>query len=213
MANGVNGEWREWRMAGMPNGGNDEWRRLRVMRRLVVIAMLVAVPAVLRATVLVPIEFRELVTVASTIVRGRVVDVRAQWVDGRRAIDTVLTVEADEYFKGGPGATIFVRVPGGEMGRYRTVFVGAPEFRRGDEVVLFLRGDPARGAVIVGLSQGAFRVAPDRTGRRMVTTPVLMGTSSDRPQPVVRGDVTRRPLAVEAFGDLVRRVAAGGAAR
>jgi len=181
------------------------------MRRLLAIALLVAVPAALRATVLVPIEFRELVTIASTIVHGRVVDVRADWVDGRRAIDTFVTVEANEYFKGGPGESVVVRVPGGQMGRYRTIFVGAPEFQRGDEVVLFLRGNPARGAIIVGLSQGAFRVAPDRTGRRVVTSPVLLGTSLDRPEPIVRGDPSRRPLAVDAFRELVKRVIAGGA--
>src|SRR5262245_13030502 len=151
--------------------------RLQPMRRLLIIALLAAVPAAARATVLVPIEFRQLVTIASAIVHGRVVDVRADWVEGRRAFDTFLTIEADEYFKGGPGGTVLVRVPGGQIGRYRTIFVGAPEFQRGDEVVLFLRGNLTRGAVIVGLSQGAFRVAPDRTGRRVVTSPVLIGTS------------------------------------
>ena len=183
------------------------------MRRLSAIALLVLVPTVARATVLLPIEFRELVAISSTIVHGRVVEVRADWVDGRRAIDTFVTVEADEYFKGGPGDTVVVRVPGGQMGRYRTIFVGAPEFQRGDEVVLFLRGDLARGASIVGFSQGAFRVAPDRTGRRVVTTPVLMATAGDQREAVVRGDVSRRPLAVDAFRDLVKRVVAEGAAR
>jgi hypothetical protein len=184
------------------------------MRRvLAVVALLLAGPAAIRATVLVPIEFRELVTVASTIVHGRVVDVRADWVDGRRSIDTFLTIDAAEYFKGGPGETVVVRVPGGQMGRYRTIFVGAPEFQRGDEVVLFLRGNPARGAVIVGLSQGAFRVAPDRAGRRVVTTPVLMGKPVEQTEPIVRGDIARRPLPVEAFRDLVKSVMSGGAAR
>jgi len=183
------------------------------MRRLLVIALIAAVPAMLRATVLVPIEFRELVTVSSTIVHGRVVEARPAWVDGRRAIDTVLTVDVQEYFKGGSGDTVVVRVPGGQMGRYRTIFVGAPEFQRGDEVVLFLRGNPASGAFIVGLSQGAFRVAPDASGRRVVTSPVVMGKSLDRVQPVVRGDLSRRPLAVDAFRDLVKQVMAGGAPR
>ena len=187
--------------------------RLPSVRRLLAIALLAAVPVALRATVLVPIEFRELVAISSTIVHGRVVDARADWVDGRRAIDTFLTVDVQEYFKGGAGETVVVRVPGGQLGRYRTIFVGAPEFQRGDEVILFLRGNPASGAFIVGLSQGAFRVAPDRGGRRMVTSPVVMGTSLDRPQPVVRGDVSRRPLAVEAFRDLVKQVMAGGAPR
>ena len=178
------------------------------MRRLLVIALLAVLPAAPRATVLVPIEFRELVTISSTIVHGRVMDARADWVDGRRAVDTFVTVEADEYFKGGPGETVVVRMPGGQLGRYRTIFVGAPAFQRGDEVILFLRGNPARGAVIVGLSQGAFRVAPDRTGRRVVTAPVVMGASDQR-EAIVRGDIARRPLPVESFRDLVRRLVAG----
>jgi hypothetical protein len=164
----------------------------------------------LGATVVVPIEFRELVAVSPTIVHGRIADVRAQWADGRRAVETWLTLEADEYYKGSGSGTVTVRVPGGQIGRYRTVFVGAPTFRAGDEVVLFLRSSGGR-AAIVGLSQGAFRVVADRTGRRLVTSPVVMATPDGRATPVVRGDVTRRPIAVDAFRDLVRRVAEGSA--
>jgi hypothetical protein len=180
------------------------------MRRLLIVILLLAAPVAPGATVLVPIEFRELVNVATTIVHGRVVDVRADWIDGRRSIETFVTVEADEYFKGGRGDTITIRVPGGQLGRYRTIFVGAPEFARGDEVVLFLRTYGDRTA-IVGLSQGAFRVMPDRTGHRIVTSPVVMGKPGSDPEPVVRGDIARRPLAIDAFRDLVKRVATGAA--
>ncbi len=182
------------------------------MRRLLLVALLLAAPAAVRATVLIPIEFRELVSVSSTIVHGRIVDVRAQWIDGRRSIETFLTIEAQEYFKGGPGDTVIVRVPGGQLGRYKTIFVGAPEFHPGDEVVLFLRSYGGR-VSIVGLSQGAFRVTSDRIGTRLVTSPVLMGKSSGETETVVRGDLTRRPLAVGAFGDLVRKIVAGGGAQ
>lgn len=181
------------------------------MRRALVLVLLLAVPAVLRATVLLPIEFRQLVGLSSTIVHGHVADVRSAWIDGRRSIETFVTVEADEYFKGRLGDSFTIRVPGGSLGRYRTIFVGAPEFRQGDEVVLFLRSDAGR-VSIVGLSQGAFRVMPDRSGRRVVTSPVLMGLSSGDAQAVVRGDVTRRPLAVDAFRDLVKRIVVDGAA-
>lgn len=182
------------------------------MRRLLILLLLLCAPAALGATVLIPIEFRELVGVASTIVHGRVIDVRAEWIDGRRAIETFVTIDAKEYYKGAAGATITVRVPGGQMGRYRTVFVGAPEFKEGDEVVLFLRTYGGRTA-IVGLSQGAFRVAADRSGRPIVTSPVLMGRPGADVEPVVRGDIARRPLALQAFGELVKRVVAGGAAQ
>ena len=157
------------------------------------------------ATVLIPIEFRELVRVSSTIVHGRVSDVRSEWGDGRRTLETFLTIDVTEYMKGSLGGTLTVHVPGGQIGRYRTIFVGAPTFREGDEVVLFLRS--YNGVLsIVGLSQGAFRVVADNTGRRLGTTPVVMGTSGDATEPIVRGDVARRPVAIDAFRDLVRRV-------
>ena len=184
------------------------------MRRFVACALLASLSVALHATVLVPIAFQELVTSAPVIVHGRVVDVRTEWVDGRRSIETFVTVQADEYLKGNLGDTLTLRVPGGQMGRYRTVFVGAPEFRDGDEVVLFLKHAGPSYPYIIGLSQGAFRVVADaRTGRRMVTTPIVMGKGSGEPERVVRGDVTRRPLPIEAFRDAVRQVMAKGAAQ
>jgi hypothetical protein len=167
---------------------------------------------VLRATVIVPVEFRELVTIAPVIVHGRVVDVRSDWVDGRRSVETFVTVEAAEYLKGNLGERLTFKVPGGRLGRYRTVFVGAPEFQDGDEVILFLKSSGPSYPYIIGLSQGAFRVVADaRSGRRMVTTPIVMAKGAGDPEPVVRGDVTRKPLAIEAFRDAVRLVLAQGA--
>ena len=182
------------------------------MRRVLVCALLACLSVALHATVVVPIEFRELVAIAPVIVHGRVVDVRTEWVDGRRSIETFVTVRAEEYLKGNLGESLTLRVPGGQMGRYRTVFVGAPEFRDGDEVVLFLKLAGPSHPYIIGLSQGAFRVVPDaRTGRRMVTTPIVMGKEGSEPERVVRGDVTRRPLPIEAFRDAVRQVMGKGA--
>jgi hypothetical protein len=180
------------------------------MRRFLLVVWLLTLPAVPSATVLAPIEFRELVAISSTIVHGRIAEVRSDWVDGRRSIETFLTIDAADYLKGSAGATLIVRVPGGQIGRYRTIFVGAPEFQRGDEVVLFLRSYAGRTA-IVGLSQGAFRIMQDASGRRVVTSPILMGQPGAGAEPVVRGDVARRPLPVDTFRDLVRRLVAGGA--
>jgi hypothetical protein len=117
--------------------------------------------------------------------------------------------------KGDLGTHITFRVPGGQVGRYRTIFVGAPQFREGSEAVLFLEAGRASLPHVIGLSQGAFRVAPDaRTGRRMVTTPIVMGRIDAAPQRVVRGDPARRPLPIEAFREAVRQVLASqGAAK
>jgi hypothetical protein len=187
-------------------------RRVAAYTAVSIVTMALAVAV--HATVLVPIEFRELVAAAPVIVHGRVVDVRSEFVDGRRAVETFVTVEAAEYLKGSLGTHLTVRVPGGQLGRYRTVFVGAPEFRDGDEVVLFLKGNGSALPFIIGLSQGAFRVVADAgSGRRMVTTPIVMGRADGAAETVVRGDVTRKPLPIESFRDLVRQVIAsqGGA--
>ena len=176
--------------------------------------VLIGLAVAAEATVILPIEFRELVTTSPVIVHGRVTDVRSAFVDERRSVETFVTVAVDEYLKGQLGESVIVRVPGGESGRYRTVFVGAPRFERGDEVVLFLKTGVSRVPVIAGLNQGAFRVLPDPgTGRRMVTTPVIMSRGGATPERVVRGDPARRPLAIEAFRDVVRQIIAEGAAR
>ena len=52
------------------------------MRRLLVWAVLVCMTVAVRATVLVPIEFRELVTIATVIAHGRVTDAHGEWTDG-----------------------------------------------------------------------------------------------------------------------------------
>jgi hypothetical protein len=184
------------------------------MRRGLVFVLFMLVSAALHATVILPIEFRELVTTAPVIVHGQVVAVKSDWVDGRRSIETFVTVAVADYLKGNLGESVIFRVPGGQIGRFRTVFVGAPEFQEGDEVVLFLKHAGPAFPYVIGLSQGAFRVIADpHTGRRMVTTPVVMGKGDDQPERIVRGDVTRRPMTIDAFRAAVRQVLAKGEAQ
>src|SRR4051812_27824664 len=174
------------------------------MRRLLIVVFLLLCAHELRATVLIPAEFREIVAGSQIIVYGRVADVRAEWSDDRRSIDTIVTVAAATYLKGGPGATVTFRVPGGQIGRYRNVMVGAPVFAAGEEAVLFLSASGPSIAHVFGLSQGVFRVRLDaRTGQRLVIPPVLIASGED-PQAVTRGDRGRRQLALDAFANTVR---------
>ncbi len=80
------------------------WVRLLIyMRRLLLCLTFVLIPlgAAVSATVLIPAEFREIVAGSEIIVHARVVDMRSQWVDGRRRIESVVTVEVLTPFKGG----------------------------------------------------------------------------------------------------------------
>ena len=182
------------------------------MRRLALCASLLILPVALHATVILPIEFRELVTSSAVIVHGRVTDARSAFVDERRSVETFVTLDVDEYFKGNLGHHVTFRVPGGQIGRYKTVFIGAPEFAEGDEVVLFLKTAGGGIPFVTGLSQGAFRVLPDAaSGRKVVTTPIVMGKSTGGVETIVRGDPVRRPLPIESFRDAVRQVLAEAA--
>ncbi len=163
----------------------------------------------LHATVIVPAEFREVVAGSDLIAYGRVVDVRPQWADERRRIDSVITAEVLSWFKGGSDRTVSFVVPGGEIGRYRQVTIGAPSFAAGEEVFLFLKTQGSPIPYVFGLNQGVFRVKTDDRGARKVTTPALLAVSAE-PETIRRGAVSRRPMPVDDFTSQIRAVMADG---
>jgi hypothetical protein len=91
-----------------------------------------------RATVVVGADLGELARDARAIARGRVVAVDAQWTADRRTIETLVTLEVESYLKGALGGTVQFLVPGGSLGRFRSIVVGAPEFSVDERVVVFL---------------------------------------------------------------------------
>ena len=145
-----------------------------------------------------------MVSGSDLIAYGRVVDVRPEWADQRRRIDSVVTAEVLSWFKGGSDRTLSFVVPGGEIGRYRQVTIGAPSFAAGEEAFLFLKTQGSPMPYVFGLNQGVFRVRTDDSGARNVTTPALLAVS-DQPETVRRGAVTRRPMAVGRFHHRVPR--------
>jgi hypothetical protein len=163
--------------------------------------VLLARSNVTQATTLLPTDFSEMVARSPLIVHGTVVDVRAQTTAGRRSIESLVTVAVIEPLKGPATARVVFRVPNGQIGRYRRITVGAPEFAAGEEVVLFLDGRPPVVPMPFGLSQGVYRVS--RAGGQAMVTPVPSAARGA----VVRGDPARRPLTVAAFVQQVRTMA------
>ncbi|MEO7274972.1 MAG: hypothetical protein ABIX28_24920 [Vicinamibacterales bacterium] len=175
----------------------------------IVLLCVIALAPSLSATVIVPAEFREVVSGSDLIAYGRVVDVRPQWADGRRRIDSVVTADVLSWFKGGSERTVSFVVPGGEIGRYRQVTIGAPSFAAGEDVFLFLKTQGSPIPYVFGLNQGVFRVKTDDTGTRKVTTPALLAVGTE-PETVRRGAVSRRPMPVADFTSQIRAVMADG---
>lgn len=160
----------------------------------------VALPS--SATVLLPADFEEMVAASQVIVHGRVVDVRATRSGSRRTIESLVTISVLDALKGTAGSHMTFRVPGGQMGRYRRVLVGAPSFAAGEEVVLFLRGRAPAMPTVFGLGQGVYRVA-HAAGQAVVNPPPAAATQAADGR-VTRGDRRRRPVALPEFALRVR---------
>jgi hypothetical protein len=168
----------------------------------------VAVPV--RATVLIGADLGQLAHDAVAIARGRVAAVDAQWTPDRRAIETLVTLEVDTYLKGALGGTVQFLVPGGSLGRYRSIVVGAPQFAVDDRVVVFLGARGPSVPYVVGFSQGVFRVVRSGDGSTwLVTPPAPIPSAAPVPVTIVRGDPQRRPLPLNDFEQRVRALAGG----
>lgn len=178
------------------------------MRTWITTCLLVALAATARATVIVPADLGELARDAIAIVRGRVVAVDSRYTEDRGAVETIVTLEAEAYLKGALGQLVRFRVPGGELGRYRSIVVGAPAFAVDQRVIVFLGANGPSVPHIVGFNQGVYRVVRTTDAGWIVTPPASLPVG--RSVAIVRGDASRRPLPLADFEQRVRELARGG---
>lgn len=120
--------------------------RLASKRVLVASALALALTALgaqqARATVMVEIPLEDLIHTADAIVHGTVerVGTRLQVREGRAEPHTITVVRVREWLAGDAQSEL-VRIDeiGGVVGEIGARIDGVPEYRRGEEVVLFLR--------------------------------------------------------------------------
>jgi hypothetical protein len=179
------------------------------MRSSLFIAAAVALSlAPAQAITIAPLQFTELVARADLIVYGRVADVHGQWTDDRQGIESLVTLDVIDRFKGPAGPTLRFKVPGGRAGNMVNVLPGAPTLSEGDLVVIFLA---SRGPAIprpVGLSQGVVRVMVDpRSGDLTAGPPLGFAGESGI---VERGSASRAPIRLSSLADSVRARAEAG---
>lgn len=165
----------------------------------VLLSVLLASPAA--AVTVAPLSFEQLVKTSAAVVYGRVIDVRAQWADDRRHVESVVTIEILKGIKGPHPETMMLTVPGGELGRYANVIPGAPVFAPGDHAVFFLSARGPRLPVPTGFTQGIYRVRRGgEAGELLVQAPPI-GSG------IPRGDVRRKAVSLAAFEASVRAIA------
>lgn len=168
--------------------------------------LLCALTTSARAITVAPLSFRQLVDESQLVVYGRVADVRGQWTDDRQGIDSLVRLDALHVIKGRAAEQVTFKTPGGEAGGRIHLLPGAPSFREGDLVLVFLGGGGPAYPTLVGLTQGVFRVTTHPTsGALMVVAPPIE-TAQHTPGPIIRGDARRRPVTLDTFGAEVRAV-------
>jgi hypothetical protein len=177
---------------------------------IAVVTMVLAFAALpLDAHIVIPAEFREVVADSNLIVRGRVTDVRSIRVPGA-GIDSIAAVAVESVLKGHASGFVYVRVPGGLIGNRRVVMSGAPTFRNGQHLVLFLRPSAHDTSFRpIGLTMGVYPVvAESSTGRLVVQPPIVAGRNAPEAGRTARGDRRRQTMSVSEFESLVKLVVA-----
>ncbi len=167
------------------------------MRRALALGLvLVALPAA--AAVFRSATVEEAARGSDAVVRGRVEKKVARLsADGSRIL-TDVTVSVASAWKGSPGASVTVTVPGGVLGDKAQWVDAAPDLEVGEEVVLFL-AKRAQGWNVNGLALGKFRVEGEQVRSGAATAEVL-------PAPAAAGE--RALTAPMTVGELERRVRA-----
>jgi len=143
-----------------------ERRRFLWVLFLAGLALLAAVAA--SATTLVRLEFGAMAKQAVAIARLRCLGAESKW--DHNEIWTETRFEVVQTEKGNLAGIISVLVPGGRVDHLLARVEGAPEFRAGEDVYLFLWG-PAGGPYrVLGWGQGTFRISRNgHSGTETVT--------------------------------------------
>ncbi len=129
--------------------------------RVLILTMLLLLPASATATQVISLDLDEMTDRADVIVHGTVVAVTSERMpQARGRIHTKVTVEPTEVLRSDRQQVRYViSVPGGTVGRLGQLVPGAPTFAVGEEVVVLLsRHEATQRLVVVGLSQGRYRV-------------------------------------------------------
>lgn len=141
--------------------------RRTVVLALAALAMITASYAA--ATTVEKMSLRDLAKKSDAIVLARVEDQSARY-EANKEIFTYITLRVLEPVKGPKkDDVITIRQLGGTVDQIASIVPGTPNFKKGEEVVLFLtQKDGAGYPWVMGLQQGKYSVSEDEHGQKNV---------------------------------------------
>ena len=119
------------------------------------------------ATTVKQLSLEQMVRGSQRIMLGRCVSQETYWNKTRTRIYTATRFAVTEDLKGESRGAATVVTVGGTMDGLTQVVSGTPRFREHEEVLLFLEAGKGGHWILMGLSQGMFRIATDRRGMKV----------------------------------------------
>ena len=129
-------------------------RQINQLGPLILVVAILATP--LFATTVRRMELPQLVSASDNIVQGRVESVEARY-EGNM-VCTYVSVAVDDPLKGDRRRTVLVRQLGGRIGAKTIWIAGMPQFKTGDQVIVFLRNRRDGTFDVIGLNQGKYDI-------------------------------------------------------
>ncbi len=130
------------------------------MRRFLYLFSILFVIKMAHSTVLQYLELEDIALRSEAIIRGVVKEVSSRYNEERTKIFTYSVIEIRETFKGKTPPVVTVRTYGGRVGDISMKVPGMPEFKKNEEVFLFLKKNDEYWHV-TGMIQGKFSILKD----------------------------------------------------
>ena len=170
---------------------------------LLFLAGLLLIALAARATTFARLRLEDLAQQAGGVARLRCLSAESRWEKGEIWTETLFEVVETE--KGLLPGLVTVRTLGGRVGHVESQVDGAPRFRPGEEVYLFLWGRPEEPYRVLGWAQGTFRIERNsRTGRESVIQDSAAAAVFDPETQTFHREGTSR-MPVERFRERLRK--------
>lgn len=148
----------------------------------------------LLATTVIPPSFDQLVNESDYIVRAVVKSVTSEYRTtdaGGKKIVTMVALDVKEVIAGTPPQDVVLEFLGGRVGNERMMVEGSPQFKVGDEDILFVRGNGHTIVPLVAMMHGRYPVMRDAgTGRRYMAkgNRVPLTDTAEISQPITKAE-------------------------
>jgi hypothetical protein len=144
---------------------------MKLLRSIFLMFCVGIVVVSVRATIVIPPTFDQLVSDAELIFQGTVTASRSLWIGegAEQHIVTDVTFRIEDAIKGAPGQSYTIRMLGGTVDGETIEVSDTPKFKGGDRDILFVEHNGNQFVPLVGIMHGRFHVQTDSGGRETVT--------------------------------------------